>query len=732
MGSADQSAMRLNLGLGALAVLNAAPAGTLTGTTLAANVLSSSLTSVGTIGTGVWQGTAIADSYIASAATWNAKQSAITFGTGVLTAIGINLGTSGSLATIGGALTSNRILIGGGTSVASASGSINTDSNGLLMLGASTGSAFNPNIPGDTANGDLTGSNGLGLLGQIKQNYSGVTWAAGANIANALYASGAPDAGGSSRPQALRVWAEVTGANDSASVTGLSGNAVNSGSGIASALTGINGMARVYSSGSASIAVGSNAGIIINGTGNVTTHFVGYLVGAPSYGSTGRVTGNLYGMLVPDFSGSASAEIYGVDIRDQTKGSGIAASYRGRMASGTGKYNAYFDGTAQNYLAGVTGVGNTPASTSYLTLGASTTGVSSLNVPHGSAPSSPVNGDVWTTTSGMFARINGGTVGPFGSGSGSTAWGSTVGETDVASASTTDLGAVNDDAIRITGTTTITSFGTVAEGTARLVRFDGALTLTYNATSLILPGAANITTAQGDSLIAYSLGSGNWKVMGYWKQDGTPLVIGANLNYGTNPGAIVVGDSSITSGSGAGTAHSYAWRVDGSEILKVYAESDGAGGIQNPGVFVNGGRLLTTLSAYAAGTVYSLTNSSAALDFGTTDPSITITTAGTWKITACVQLTYTGATVATETASLKLRRTNNTAADLTSSTVTIDLPVATTLTNTYGMVMLPAVYYTTANVNDVVTIFGNVSATLGAGTIDAAAAGTWIVAERLS
>ncbi len=32
-----------------------------------------SITTVGTVGTGVWQGTAIADSYIASAATWNAK-----------------------------------------------------------------------------------------------------------------------------------------------------------------------------------------------------------------------------------------------------------------------------------------------------------------------------------------------------------------------------------------------------------------------------------------------------------------------------------------------------------------------------------------------------------------------------------------------------------------------------------------------------------------------------------
>jgi len=42
---------RFYLGLGGLAVLGAAPAGTLTGTTLASNVVTSSLTSVGTLGT---------------------------------------------------------------------------------------------------------------------------------------------------------------------------------------------------------------------------------------------------------------------------------------------------------------------------------------------------------------------------------------------------------------------------------------------------------------------------------------------------------------------------------------------------------------------------------------------------------------------------------------------------------------------------------------------------------
>ncbi len=81
-----------------------AAAGTLTGTALPSGVITSSLTAVGTIATGVWQGTAITDSYIASAATWNAKQNAITFGTGVQTALSVNVGTAGSPVINGGAL----------------------------------------------------------------------------------------------------------------------------------------------------------------------------------------------------------------------------------------------------------------------------------------------------------------------------------------------------------------------------------------------------------------------------------------------------------------------------------------------------------------------------------------------------------------------------------------------------------------------------------------------------
>ncbi len=97
----------------------------------------------------------------------------------------------------------------------------------------------------------------------------------------------------------------------------------------------------------------------------------------------------------------------------------------------------------------------------------------------------------------------------------------------VASATSTPIGAAASNNVDISGTTTITSFDTVAEGINRKGRFTGALTLTHNATSLILPGAANITTTANDRYEARSLGSGNWLVTKYQKADGTAVAVSA-------------------------------------------------------------------------------------------------------------------------------------------------------------------------------------------------------------
>lgn len=97
--------------------------------------------------------------------------------------------------------------------------------------------------------------------------------------------------------------------------------------------------------------------------------------------------------------------------------------------------------------------------------------------------------------------------------------------TDVASATTTNIGAALGGYINITGTTTITGFGTVAAGVRRTVKFTGALTLTHNGTSLILPGSASITTAANDTAQFASLGSGNWVCLWYKRASGKPIAV---------------------------------------------------------------------------------------------------------------------------------------------------------------------------------------------------------------
>jgi hypothetical protein len=100
--------------------------------------------------------------------------------------------------------------------------------------------------------------------------------------------------------------------------------------------------------------------------------------------------------------------------------------------------------------------------------------------------------------------------------------------------------------VSITGSVTITSFGTGAH-LLRFIRFAAALTLTHNATSLILPnGGSNIVTAAGDTCIATSDGSGNWRVRDYQRADGSP--INSTLAEGT-------WSPTFTPGSGSFTGH---------------------------------------------------------------------------------------------------------------------------------------------------------------------------------
>lgn len=85
---------------------------------------------------------------------------------------------------------------------------------------------------------------------------------------------------------------------------------------------------------------------------------------------------------------------------------------------------------------------------------------------------------------------------------------------DVASASALTLG---DDGnyFDITGTATITSIASKGVGTVVTLHFDDALTLTYHATNLILPGNVDLITSAGDELTFIEYTSGGWRCVGY-------------------------------------------------------------------------------------------------------------------------------------------------------------------------------------------------------------------------
>lgn len=170
-------------------------------------------------------------------------------------------------------------------------------------------------------------------------------------------------------------------------------------------------------------------------------------------------------------------------------------------------------------------------------------GLTTLVIPSGATALIISNGTAWFSlfmddvtrargSAGVVLQNSAGatvaTFGPAGTTNASVVGGLTVGgiatfsnaaETakgaDIASAATTDLGAATGNFVHITGTTTITSFGTENAGAVRFVRFASSLLLTHNATSLILPGGQSITTSANDTAVFVSEGSGNWRCIAY-------------------------------------------------------------------------------------------------------------------------------------------------------------------------------------------------------------------------
>lgn len=107
----------------------------------------------------------------------------------------------------------------------------------------------------------------------------------------------------------------------------------------------------------------------------------------------------------------------------------------------------------------------------------------------------------------------------------------------VASAATINLNTATGNMVHVTGTTGISAI-TLATGQILLV-FDDAVTLTHSP-NLILPGAANITTAAGDTVWAVGEGGGVTRLVGYTLANGKPLIEPVELLIGVGDETTVI------------------------------------------------------------------------------------------------------------------------------------------------------------------------------------------------
>lgn len=178
---------------------------------------------------------------------------------------------------------------------------------------------------------------------------------------------------------------------------------------------------------------------------------------------------------------------------------------------------------------------------------------------------------------------------------------------------TTELGAQPNAVVTITGPGPIYSFGATAPaGVAKIIQFSGTTQIVYNATSMLIPGAADLNTVAGDVAIAVALGSGNWQIL--FLQSSTVLVQqgGTGRASLTNHAVLIGAGTSPVNFAGPGAA--------GLPLLGAGASADPAFGALN----LAGAGVTGVLSVTAGGTGLSTIPAHALLIGANTSPPTTV------------------------------------------------------------------------------------------------------------
>ena len=242
--------------------------------------------------------------------------------------------------------------------------------------------------------------------------------------------------------------------------------------------------------------------------------------------------------------------------------------------------------------------------------------------------------------------------------------------------------------------------GTTINSGSVVAPSDGAIGLSAFTTT-----TANVTLPAQNANVAVSI------VNGQWMKAGQKVFVSDGTNWGTFQVVTVPTSAPFT------TATLQFLQVTGDAVPTTVIASGATVtpiGVQGA-AGTNGFTVAGSISATTAQTQQLTTTPAQAM-------SLTLTLAAsagkTYLLFARCRLDYVGATfAANRTVTFKIRRTNNTAGDVTNGITTFQTAVITTLSYTAGNLVVVAIPYTTAGTSDIIQPFVSIDVLPSAGSI---------------
>ena len=240
---------------------------------------------------------------------------------------------------------------------------------------------------------------------------------------------------------------------------------------------------------------------------------------------------------------------------------------------------------------------------------ASTVTQSGFNIPPGTAPGTPVNGDIWTTTAGIFVQINGATVGPLASTTGPPLAAPVTITGSNANALAVGLNGATNPAFNVDTSTASSATGLNVKSAAAGagIALSAISSGTNESISLNAKGsgAINIGTAgTGNIVLGNSGSSGQFTVQSLAAIFTTPgtqsLIVGAN---GTTNPTLQIDDSASSvatgiyiTGKAAGSGVSIAAISSATnEALTIVAKGNASIGLNSPTTITSSSALALTV-----------------------------------------------------------------------------------------------------------------------------------------